>query len=63
MQRCRRDGVPLRRTAKQSGQARLRKKLIASSSWFKKKKRNEHGVRMKGKKKKRSMETEKIVKQ
>ena len=33
--KCLKEGVPLRRTARQSGQARLRKKLTTSSSWFK----------------------------
>ena len=42
LQRCRREGIPLRRTAKESNFERVRKKLTAKSTWFRKRvKKNE----------------------
>ena len=68
LKRSVKDGIPLRKTAKQSGQARIRKKLTASSSWFKmKRSRVEYqlgeGWKKKGKKKNKDTETEKRIKQ
>ena len=65
--RCMKDGVPLRRTARQSGQTRLRKKLTASSSWFKIRKNREEYLTgegwRKGRKKSKTTVVEKRIKQ
>ena len=65
--KCLKEGIPLRRTARQSGQTRLRKKLTASSSWFKiRRSRDEYltgeGWR-KGKKKNKTAVMEKRIRQ
>ena len=59
--RCEKDGVPLRRTARQSGQMRLRKKLTASSSWFKIRKNREEYLAGEGWRRGRKKNKDKVV--
>ena len=53
LQRCKRENIPLRRTAKESNFERTKKKLTAKSSWFRVKRKRDDEYTVENSKKKR----------
>ena len=58
LQRCKREGIPLRKTAKESSSERNRKKLLSKSTWFKKSRKKDEDYRKIGSKWKKGKKKE-----
>ena len=58
LRRCQESGVPIRKKAKESSQARMRKKLTAKTNWYKKRKIQEDTYQYEPKSKRKKLKKE-----